>query len=230
VSALFVALDVESAEEAVRLATLLSPHVEGFKVGLELLLGPGPAVIGAIRQLGKPVFADAKLHDIPNTVERAARQLGRIGARYVTVQASGGAAMLDAARQGLADGAAGNPAGVLAVTVLTSFDDAALGTVGVNGTVGKQVSRLAKLAAAQGAEGVVCSVRELDVVRQVAPDLLRVTPGLRLDNEPDDQRRTATPAEAARRGSDILVIGRPITRARDPVQAVSEIRWLPDSD
>ncbi|CAN5180075.1 orotidine-5'-phosphate decarboxylase [soil metagenome] len=218
-TALYAALDVDNAEDAVRLANLLATVVDGFKVGLELLLGPGPATIGAIRQLGRPVFADAKLLDIPHTVEGAARQLGRLGARYVTVHASGGAAMLEAARIGLEDGAAGNPAGILAVTVLTSLDDGALAKIGVSGTTAKQVARLARLAAAAGTEGVVCSVKELDVVHQVAPALVRVTPGIRFADDTDDQLRVAAPAAAAAKGADIIVVGRPIIRAKNPVAA-----------
>lgn len=219
-----VALDVPTAEEAVRLAERLAPYVGGFKVGLELLMGPGPATVAAIRQLGKPVFVDAKLADIPNTVEAAARQLGALGARWVTVHASGGIDMIKAAVAGLAEGARGNETGVLAVSVLTSLDGAGLASVGVSGTVGKQTARLARLAAGAGAEGVVCSVRELGDVGQVAPGLLRVTPGIRpTAADPDDQAWVATPAEAIKRGADLIVIGRPITRAKDPVAAARAI-------
>jgi orotidine-5'-phosphate decarboxylase len=219
-----VALDLPTAEEAVRLAERLAPYVGGFKVGLELLMGPGPATVVAIRQLGKPVFADAKLADIPNTVEGAARQLGALGARWITVHASGGVDMIKAAVAGLAEGARGNEAGVLAVSVLTSLDAAGLASVGVSGTVGKQTARLSRLAVAGGAEGVVCSVRELGDVGQVAPGLLRVTPAIRPARaDGDDQARVATPAEAIKRGADLIVIGRPITRAKDPVAAAKAI-------
>lgn len=221
---ILVALDVPTAEEAVRLANAVRPHVAGFKVGLELLLGPGPAVVGALAADGSDVFADAKLHDIPTTVERAAAQLGRIGARWVTVHAAGGAEQLRAAAEGLSTGAGGRRAGVLAVTVLTSSDADTLVEVGVTGTPGRQTARLAKLAAGSGAEGVICSVKELGVVAEVAPDLLRVTPGIRpVGAGADDQRRVATPAEAIRRGADYLVIGRPITRAKDPAAAAAAI-------
>ena len=221
---LLVALDFGSAEEAVRAAKPLASHVGGFKVGLELLLGPGPATVAAIRQLGVPVFADAKLHDIPRTVERAARHLGRLGARWVTVHAAGGLKMIEAAVSGLREGAGGREAGVLGVTVLTSMEPSELATVGVGGTPGKQTARLARLAAAAGAEGVVCAVRELGDVGQVAPRLLKVTPGIRpAGADRDDQARVATPAEAVRRGADLIVVGRPITRAKDPVAAARAI-------
>jgi orotidine-5'-phosphate decarboxylase len=218
---IIVALDVAAAEEAVRLATTLAPHVGGFKVGLELLMGPGPGVVGAVARLGRPVFVDAKLHDIPTTVHRAARQLGKAGARWVTAHASGGGRMLEAARDGLAEGAGGRTAGVLAVTVLTSLDEKDLAAGGVSGSPGRQTARLAKLAAASGCEGVICSPNELGVIAQVAPQLLRVTPGIRPSGSPrDDQQRTAGPAEALERGADYLVIGRAILRAADPVAEV----------
>src|SRR5688572_27039075 len=170
-------------------------------------MGPGPATVAAIRRLGKPVFADAKLADIPNTVRAAARQLGSLGARWVSVHANGGLDMISAAVAGLAEGARGNETGILAVTVLTSLDGNRLASVGVSGTVGKQTARLARIAAEAGAEGVVCAVRELGDVRQVAPDLLRVTPGIRPSKTAqDDQARVATPAEAIKRGADVLVI------------------------
>jgi len=221
---LIVALDVASAEEAVALATTLKDHVGGFKVGLELLMGPGPSLLGIIDELGRPVFCDAKLHDIPTTVRRAARRLGRFGARWVTVHASGGSAMLEAAVEGLQDGAAGRAAGVMAVTVLTSLDDADLAKVGVAGSSGKQVSRLARLASECGVEGVVCSVKELGDVAQVAPGLVRATPGIRPAGEdPGDQARVATPGEAAARGADLIIVGRPITRAGDPVRAAQRV-------
>jgi orotidine-5'-phosphate decarboxylase len=221
---ILVALDVPTAEEAVRVAKALAPHVGGFKIGLELLMGPGPAVVAAVAALGKPVFADAKLHDIPSTAEKAARQLGRLGARWVTVHASGGNRMMVAAAIGLEEGAAGRSAGLLAVTVLTSMTEGDLTETGVAGSPGRQTARLAKLAASAKCEGVVCAPTELGVIAQVAPHLLKVTPGIRPPGStPDDQRRTATPAEAVERGADYLVIGRPILRAADPVAAALAI-------
>jgi len=221
---ILVALDVPDARSAVDLAKRLCDHVGGFKVGLELLMGPGPATVGAIRELGKPVFVDAKLHDIPHTVNRAARALGAVGARWVTAHAAGGKSMLAAAVEGLATGANGHAAGVLAITVLTSLTPADLASTGVTGSPGRHVARLSKLAAAVGAEGVVCSVKELGDVHQVAPDLLRVTPGIRpAGSDTNDQARVDTPTEAIQRGADRLVIGRPITRADDPVGAARAI-------
>jgi orotidine-5'-phosphate decarboxylase len=218
-----VALDLESAEEAVRMATSLLDHVGGFKVGLGLLHGPGPGLVSAIADLGKPVFADAKLHDIPSQVGAAAARLGRWGARWVTAHVSGGKPMLQAAVDGLAEGSDGR-AGILAVTVLTSLDEAGLAAVGIQATPGKLVSRMARAADDCGAEGVICSPRELKVIADVAPRLLRVTPGIRpQDAEKGDQVRVATPRLAVERGADRIVIGRPITRAGDPVAAAATI-------
>lgn len=219
-----VALDVPGAEEAVRLAQSVSPAVGGFKIGLELLMGPGPGLVGLLDRLGKPVFVDAKLHDIPHTVERAARQLGMAGARWVTVHAAGGTDMLEAAVEGLAAGARGRPAGILAITVLTSLNDAMLAHSGVPVTAGRLTSKRARLALDAAVEGVVCSVKELGVVNDVAPTLAKVTPGIRPSGEwADDQQRVATPEEALARGADLLVIGRPITRADDPRAAAEAI-------
>lgn len=219
---ILVALDVGSAEEAVRLARAVAQHVGGFKIGLGLLHGPGPGTVAALAALGKPVFADAKLHDIPSQVETAAAQLGRVGARWVTAHVGGGGAMLEAAVAGLGRGAAG-PAGILGVTVLTSLDEAALAAVGIASTPGKLVSRMARVASRSGCEGLVCSPLELGVVATVAPELVKVTPGIRLVDGDDDQMRTATPEAALARGADWLVIGRPITQAADPVAAAEHL-------
>ena len=221
---ILVALDLSSAEEAVRLATRLKTVVGGFKVGLELLTGPGPGVVAALRRLELPIFVDAKLHDIPNTVRAGARQLGGWGARWVSIHTGGGRHMIEAAVEGLAAGASGHPAGILAVTVLTSLDAAELAATGITGSPGRQVSRLTRLAAQSGVEGVVCAPSELGDVAQVAPGLLRVTPGIRPEGMgKDDQSRIATPLEAIRRGADYLVIGRPITHASDPYAAAERI-------
>ncbi len=220
---ILVALDLPTAEDAVRLAKAVAPHVGGFKVGLGLLHGPGPGTVAAVAALGKPVFADAKLHDIPSQVERAAEQLARLGARWVTAHVSGGLIMLEAAVAGVRRGAGAAPAGVLGVTVLTSLDEAALAAVGIPSRPGKLVSRMAKVAARAGCEGVVCSPLELGVVATVAPDLVKVTPGIRPAAGDDDQLRTATPQDAIARGATWLVVGRPITAAADPPAAAASI-------
>lgn len=223
VSGVVVALDLPNAEDAVAMAEDVADHVAGFKIGLGLLHGPGPLLISALVALGKPVFADAKLHDIPSQVESAARRLGEHGARWVTAHVGGGQDMLEAAVRGLHAGAGAAPAGILGVTVLTSLDEASLARVGISRSPGKLVSRMAKVADASGCEGVVSSPKELTIVADVAPGLLRVTPGIRVTDRDDDQARTMTPAQAVERGADLLVVGRPITTARSPREAAAAI-------
>lgn len=215
-SGIIVALDFSTVEIAKGVAERLSDTVAGFKVGLELLTGVGPRAVEDIADLGKPVFADAKLHDIPNTVERAAANLAGAGARWLTVHIAGGAAMIRAAAAGMG----GN--GVLGVTVLTSLSETDLASVGVSSGSEEHAMTLTRLAADCGAEGVVCSPAEVASVSTLG--LVTFTPGVRpAGAESDDQRRVATPEEAVRAGADYLVIGRPITRASDPVSAAREI-------
>lgn len=223
VNPIIVALDMRTAEEAVALASSIADEVGAFKVGLGLLHGPGPATVDALVRLGKPVFADAKLHDIPSQVEAAAYRLGTHGARWVTAHIGGGAAMLEAAVRGLERGGGAAEVGILGVSVLTSLGQADLERIGIQRTPGQLVGKMAKVAAASGCEGVVCSPQELNVVGQAAPGVVRVTPGIRIDDRNDDQTRTATPSEAISKGADWLVVGRPITRAPDPARAAAEI-------
>jgi orotidine-5'-phosphate decarboxylase len=218
VSRLIIALDFPTLEEASSLAAPLVDDVAGFKVGLELLMAEGPQAIGAIAGLGRPVFADAKLHDIPNTVERAARRLAAAGARWVTVHAAGGATMMEAANEGMGG------EGVLAVTVLTSFGDIDLETTGVPSGVETQVVRLAILSERSGVEGLVCAPGDVAAIRAEGIALTIFTPGIRMtSDERHDQKRVGTPAEAVTAGADYLVIGRPVTRAADPAAAAREI-------
>jgi len=217
-----VALDLPDMEWAEALARRLVPHVGGFKVGLELMMSEGPEAVSRISSIGLPVFADAKLHDIPNTAAAAARQLGARGARWVTAHAAGGAAMLEAVAESL-----GETGGMLAVTVLTSLGEDDLAGTGVTGTVVSQVRRLSALAVSAGAEGVVCSVKEIAAAKEVSTGLLVVTPGIRLDpSHRHDQRRVATPGEAVAAGADLIVVGREITGAADPETAAIEIADL----
>ena len=220
---IIVALDLPTADQAVAMALEVAPHVGGYKIGLGLLHGPGPATIDALVRLELPVFVDAKLHDIPSQVAAAAERLGKHGARWVTAHVSGGMDMLQAAVEGLASGSSGAEAGILGVSVLTSLDKADLERVGIQRSPGQLVGKMAKVAAAAGCEGVVCSPQELNVVAQAAPGLKRVTPGIRPVDLGDDQTRTATPLDAIERGADLLVIGRPITQAQDPAEAAAKI-------
>ena len=219
---IIVALDMSSAEDAVRMARVVGPHVGGFKVGLPLLHGPGPGVIGVLARLG-PVMADAKLHDIPDQVEAAASLLGEYGARWVTAHAAGGLEMLEAAVTGLSSGSGGT-GGILGETVLTHLDAAALAATGIGGGLGRRVTRMARLSVAAGVEGVVCGSRELGDVAQVAPGLLRVTPGIRPDGPLEgDGDGVVAPEVALSRGAGLLVVGRPITAASDPASVAEAL-------
>lgn len=218
VERLAVALDVETLDEAEGLAARLSGHVGVFKVGLELFSAHGPE---AVRRIGThgPVFLDLKLHDIPTTVRRATARLATLGVDHLTVHASGGPAMVEAAVEGL-----GEHGTVLAVTVLTSLSAHDLQAVGLD-AVEESVPRLAALATGAGAGGVVCAAPDLAAVRSaVAAGAELVTPGIRPAGAgDDDQSRVATPARAVRDGATLLVVGRPITRAEDPVAAADAI-------
>lgn len=216
VANLIVALDVPDLDEAVDLSQTLAPIVGGFKVGLELMMGHGPRAITAVAETGLPVFADAKLHDIPNTVLNAAKQIRKAGARWVTVHASGGGEMIRAAVEGM-DGE-----GVLPVTVLTSLDSLGLAQVGISHDLDEQVGLLVALASEGGAEGVVCSPEEVMLAKSTAPHLKVFTPGIRPEGvSKDDQKRVATPVTALRSGSDYLIVGRAITKAPN-VRAAAE--------
>ena len=223
IARLAVALDTSDPEEVARLAGVLEGRVGTLKVGLEAFTAGGPDLVRRVRDLGVPVFLDLKLHDIPNTVERAARNAARLGVAMLTVHASGGAAMLEAAVAGAA--AAGHPPVVLAVTVLTSLDDAALAELGVPGGAAARVSAWAGMARRAGCGGVVCSPQEAAALRAaLGPGFTLVTPGIRPAGEAaGDQRRVATPAAAVAAGADVLVIGRPITAAADPAAAADAI-------
>ncbi len=219
----FVAIDTPDLKRALDLAKAVRPYVGGLKVGLEFLTARGPDGVAAIVEMGLPVFADVKFHDIPNTVAGAAREIARLGVAIFNVHASGGEAMLRAAREAASSV---NPAvKLIAVTVLTSFDDKDLEPVGQLGPAADQVVRLARLAQSCGLDGVVCSAREIAAVRgALGADFLIVVPGIRpAGADLADQRRVMTPVEAARAGADILVVGRPITGAADPAQAARAI-------
>jgi len=214
------AIDFPSWAAAEPFARAVAPEVGMLKVGLELFVAEGPPVVRAAAALGRPLFLDLKLHDIPNTVEGAARSAAASGAALLTVHASGGAEMVRAAVRG-----AGPGVRVLAVTVLTSLDSAALATIGLAGPPEDAVVRLAKLAVGAGAGGIVCSPHEAAAVRAaVGPGPLLVIPGVRpAGATKGDQARVATPAEAVRAGADVLVIGRPLREGGDPAAAARAI-------
>ncbi len=221
---LIVALDFPSADAAMGLVERLEGQCRWFKVGMELYYAAGNRVIEGLRERRYKVFLDLKLHDIPNTVAGAVRSVTEVGASLLTVHAGGGEAMMRAAAQAVS--VPGAPK-LLAVTVLTSMDEAELRAVGVSDGPATQVLRLARLARTAGIGGLVCSAEDVEAVRQtMGPEMLLVVPGIRLQSaagRPDDQRRVATPAEAIARGASMLVVGRPITQAADPARAAAGI-------
>lgn len=218
-SPIIVALDFPSASEALAMAERLDPKKVRVKVGKELFVRVGPGILQQLGAMGFEIFLDLKFHDIPNTVAGAVRAACEHGVWMVNVHASGGPAMLDAARAAVDE--VGRGTLLTGVTVLTSMDTAALSEVGCPTSTNEQVLRLATLAYRHGLDGVVCSGRELGLLAgHLPPAFLRVTPGIRpLDAAKDDQQRTMTPVDAVAQGASHLVVGRPITRASDPLAA-----------
>ena len=225
---LLVALDVDTPDEATRLADSLRGSVGGFKIGSRLFTSHGPSFVERLVARGDQIFLDLKFHDIPNTVAGAVAAATRMGVWMVNVHASGGLNMLRAAREA-ADEAAVKmsmaPPLVIAVTVLTSLDEAALQGVGVNSPVGDHVARLALLTQDAGLDGVVASPQEIGIIRQHCdPRFAVVTPGIRgADDAKGDQRRTMSAEDALAAGATYLVIGRPIIAAADPRAAAERI-------
>lgn len=225
---IIVALDVPDVASALRLAGQLAPVVGAFKVGHELFTSAGPDIVRQLRATGAAVFLDLKFHDIPNTVAKAVASAARLDVQMLTVHTSGGLAMLRAAEEAAQAAAEifGRPAPlVLGVTVLTSMDTAELSETGVSGDVGRQVERLAALAAKAGLRGLVCSPLELTVLRQFLPATMQlVTPGIRTGSDAaGDQKRTLSAPEARAAGANWLVIGRPICAAPDPRAAAEKM-------
>jgi orotidine-5'-phosphate decarboxylase len=223
---IFVALDTTDLDRALALGRGLKGFIGGVKVGKEFFTALGPAGVGALGELGLPVFLDLKFHDIPATVAGAVRAALALKPFIINVHASGGAAMMRAAVEA-ADGPAPafNKPLVVAVTVLTSLADEDLAATGVAGDAAAQVLRLAGLAKRSGLDGVVCSAHEAEALRAaLGDDFKLVVPGIRPQwAAADDQKRIVTPAEAVAKGADYLVIGRPITAADDPADAARRI-------
>jgi orotidine-5'-phosphate decarboxylase len=220
---LIVALDVPTSQAALALADRLEDQCQWFKVGLELYISAGPAIVETLVKRGHSVFLDLKLHDIPNTVAAAVRSAASLGASMLTVHAAGGPAMLTAAQEAAA-GLATAPQ-LLAVTVLTSMDQAQLAAVGVSGAPADQVALLAQLGLDAGIRGFVCSPQEASALRTLTgPEGVLATPGIRpAGADQGDQKRTATPTYALDQGASYLVVGRPITQASDPAMAAEAI-------
>ena len=218
-----VALDFAQAAPALSFVEQLDPALCRLKVGKELFTAEGPRFVEQLVAKNFDVFLDLKFHDIPNTVAKACSAASGLGVWMINVHASGGRAMMEAARAAV-DRAAKPPL-LIAVTVLTSMDQAGLNETGVPGVLQDQVLRLATLAKASGMDGVVCSAQEAPMLRSnIGSDFCLVTPGIRpASASKDDQSRVVTPADALRQGSNYLVIGRPITQAPDPLRALQDI-------
>jgi orotidine-5'-phosphate decarboxylase len=220
---LIVALDVSTRGAALALAERLEGNCRWFKVGLELFVAAGPAVVEALASRGHRVFLDLKLHDIPNTVAAAVRSTGSLGAAMLTIHAAGGPAMLAAAANAAAQMAAAPE--LLAVTVLTSMDQTQVSAIGLPRSPGEQVELLARMGLGAGIRGFVCSPQEVALLRGLTgPEGVLVIPGIRPAGAAvGDQQRIATPAQALSLGASYLVVGRPITQAADPAGAAEAI-------
>ena len=215
----YLALDLPQLEAAKALATKVKSHIGGIKLGLEFFCAHGHHGVHELAHLGLPIFLDLKLHDIPNTVAGAMQALHVLEPAIVTVHASGGRAMMEDAKA-----AAGGNTKVVAVTMLTSLDERDLARTGVGGTSHDQVMRLADLAQSAGLDGIVCSGEEVGAVHKEWKDGFFVVPGLRpAGASVGDQKRVVTPRQARDDGASVLVIGRPIRRAEDPLQAARDI-------
>ena len=219
---IFCAIDTADIDRALHLAPLLAKAGCGIKLGLEFFSAQGPDGVRRVQEKAgdPPLFLDLKFHDIPNTVAGAVRAVSSLNIAYLNVHASGGPDMMRAAKEACAPGTK-----LLAVTVLTALDDPALKSVGQSGPAAEQVERLALLAQETGLDGVVCSAHETPSIRQACgPDFTLMVPGIRpAGTDSGDQKRTMSPNKAIETGADHLVIGRPITQANDPAQAVRDI-------
>jgi len=225
---IIAALDVPTAEQALKLAKEIAPAVGALKIGSELFTAAGPDIVRRVRGAGATVFLDLKFHDIPNTVAKAVAAATRLDVQMLTVHTGGGMEMMRAAEEAAQQTAlqsGRNAPLVLGVTVLTSLESTALAEIGCESAVGRQVERLAQLAVRAGLRGLVCSPLEIIGLRQILPGHVQlVTPGIRMGAEKaDDQKRTLTPREALDAGADWLVIGRPIYAAENPRAAAEKI-------
>ncbi len=226
---LIVALDKDSLEEALPLVDAAGDSVEWYKIGSQLFCKEGPAAVKALKERGKKVFLDLKFHDIPNTVANAVANGVAMGADMINVHACGGEEMMTrAVEAGIKNAPAGTKPLVIAVTVLTSMNEAALQQVlnHDNCTPAQHVTHLAKLAKKSGMNGVVCSAHEIDVIHEnCGDDFILVVPGIRPAGAAvGDQKRVMTPREAAAKGADFIVVGRPVLQAENPAEAAKAIQ------
>ncbi|MGA3175117.1 MAG: orotidine-5'-phosphate decarboxylase [Syntrophorhabdales bacterium] len=222
---MILALDVENFREAQELVSRFGGHVGMFKVGKQLFTHCGPKIVDFLKDRGAKVFLDLKYHDIPNTVSKAAVEAAKLGVDMFNVHASGGFAMMAQAREAVEE-AAGTQAVrrpvIIAVTVLTSIDDAELKRMGIGMSPRELTRRLALLAKEAGLDGVVASGQEIDLIREsCGTEFVIVTPGVRISDTKDDQKRTAGPGEAIRKGATYIVLGRTVLAAKDPVETLA---------
>jgi orotidine-5'-phosphate decarboxylase len=222
---IIIALDVSSRDQAMQLVRDLHDMVGMFKVGSQLFTACGPQIVREIISAGGKVFLDLKFHDIPNTVMHAATEAARLGVSMMTVHASGGRAMMESVSKELQGKFGGNKPIVVAITVLTSLDTRSLFEIGIELPLEEQVQRLALFAQECGMDGVVCSPREIQLVRKtVNPKFKIVTPGIRMPNQSlNDQQRISTPHDAIEAGADYIVVGRAVTEDANPRMAVQNL-------
>jgi orotidine-5'-phosphate decarboxylase len=220
---LIVALDVDSIKQARRLVSILYPTVKIFKIGSQLFTKAGPESIETVHAKGAKVFLDLKFHDIPNTVEQAIKSVCQMGVLLTNIHASGGADMM---KQAVKARPTKKKTILLAVTVLTSLDKQALRQTGINSMPLEHVKKLALLAKSCGMDGVVCSGQEIEAVRKACgSNFIILVPGIRTQiKHAQDQKRIITPAAAIKQGADYIVVGRPITQARDPLAEAEQIQ------
>ena len=221
---IFVALDYSSEHEAHQIINILEPKFCGVKVGKELFTAVGPKIVDYLHHKGFSVFLDLKYHDIPNTVKKACHSASNLGVCMLNVHALGGIEMMVSAKEGI-DQSENNPL-LIGVTMLTSHNQNSLIDIGIEKPINNQISQLAVNVANSGLDGIVSSANDLSFLKPLLPEHFHfITPGIRLnDTKNDDQKRVATPVNAIKQGSTILVVGRPITEARNPLEVLTEIQ------
>jgi orotidine-5'-phosphate decarboxylase len=219
---LFIAIDQNDTNKAKELIQKLPPEKCGIKVGKELFTACGPEMIEWIQEKGFKVFLDLKYHDIPNTVKQACYVASKMGVSILNVHALGGKDMMLAAKEGIDK--SNNDPYLIAVTLLTSMDSNSLKEIGLTSSINEHILTLAKNASQANLDGIVCSAQDIKNIKSALPEsFLYVTPGIRLSTGKDDQKRVSSPKEAVKMGSNILVIGRPITQAKNPEAVLNEI-------
>jgi len=219
---IFVALDFGDEATAKTFVKKLSPNLCGLKVGKELFTSSGPSLIKWIHEKGFSTFLDLKFHDIPTTVKKACRAAANLGVSILNVHALGGLKMMDAAREGVNE--SDNNPFLVAVTILTSHDENSLKDIGIPGNLQQTINKLAIDAARAKLDGIVCSAQDIPLVKDTLPDnFIFITPGIRLNDEKDDQKRIMTPNDAIKNGASFLVIGRPVTLSDEPVKTLIKI-------